>query len=75
MDNTGNVQGSSGSYHWNTDKPALGKDYIRSDFFEIFSGFSKSFYDTKRVGKIFDIQIPSEFSCGDPVIWDIKICN
>ena len=50
--------------NWDTDKSAFGKYNIRLVIFYKFLCFKKSFYDTKRVGKVFGRHISPELAGG-----------
>ena len=75
MYDTGDMQRCSGADHGNTDKASLGKNDIRIDLFQIFSGFAKALDHSERIRKIFNVQVTAKLSRCDSVIGNIEICD
>ena len=62
--------------HGNSDKTALGKDYIRLVCrFKSRTGFGVSFDDAERIGKILDIKVAAQFARGYAIIRNSGVLN
>ncbi len=75
VDNAGNGQGSGGPNDGNADKTAFGKNDVRLDLFQIFSGFPVALHYAEGVGEILRVKIPAEFAGSNTVVRNVEIRN